>query len=182
MLNLRYATRLSLSVVVLVAGLVLGAQTSARATKDECQSWSPDHATCLVWATIPGGPTPSLAIPSPTAGGGGAGATKGPVTCTRFGKTIACQSPTGTWSQQFKCYIMRENPQPPAGSPEWGGHDPSGGAIYSCDMGFVGATGFPVFIPGRQASRINPAKLAQQIAARLDIHAINIGIVPKPGP
>ena len=183
MLTPRCAARFAASVAaVLVAILVLGIQTSAHATTKKCQSWNPKHTTCLVWVTIPDAPTPIPATPSPTGGDGGAGATQGPVTCTSFGKAIPCQSATGTWSQQYECYIMRENPPPPAGSPEWGGHDPSEGAIYSCDLGVVGATGFPVFIPGVQAPTIDPATLAQQIAARLDIHAINIGIVPKPGP
>lgn len=108
MLTSRCAARLAASVAaVLVAGLVLGIQTSAHATKEKCQSWNPKHTTCLVWVTIPDGPAPTPATPSPNGGAGGSGATQGPVTCTSFGKTIPCQSATGTWSQQHLVTAVR---------------------------------------------------------------------------
>lgn len=164
--------------------LTIGSQTAASA-KSKCQQWNPRHTTCLIWATIPSGPSgPGPSNPSDPSHAGvghGSGGGSGVVSCTRAGQTVPCESTTGTWSQKYGCYLAREHPQPPPSSPAWQGHDPAKGAIYSCDIGVVGISGSEVFIPGGRAPTLNPATLAQRIAARLDIHAITIGIVPKPG-
>lgn len=99
----------------------------------------------------------------------------GPVPCTLDG---------AYWSNSFNCYIQAADPQPPAGDPMWQGHDPGDGAVYDC---FQPQTGIAVTIwaasapPGSGAGP-SPREVAEIAIKQMNLSAIDIGIVPQPGP
>ena len=45
---------------------------------------------------------------------------------------VPCSSEYGYWSNGYNCYISLLDPQPPAGDPNWQGHEPGDGAVYNC--------------------------------------------------
>ncbi|MFE5484106.1 ATP/GTP-binding protein [Streptomyces sp. NPDC056527] len=79
------------------------------------------------------------------------------------------------------CTYALANPQPPAGSAFWEGHDPSeGGAIYERTCGPL--TSFVYGGPGGPpAAAVDPAVLAQQALDKMRLRAPKIGITPKAG-
>lgn len=76
------------------------------------------------------------------------------------------------------------SPQPAANDPVWRGH--TDGVIVRELCRSVDFNGAPVGIPGDpywvgQAPAVDPAVLARQLLARLQIRAIDIGMVPEEG-
>ncbi|WP_354643303.1 hypothetical protein [Kitasatospora camelliae] len=64
-------------------------------------------------------------------GTGGGGGSDGVQMCAWNGKEYPCwDDALGWFSTADGCYYHRSQPQPPAGDPAWGGHDPSSGAVY----------------------------------------------------
>ncbi len=89
---------------------------------------------CIV-VTDPGG-TASPGAPDPGASGGSAG---GVQMCSWNGQAWPCwDNDLGWFSSSDGCYYHLENPQPPAGDPEWGGNDPAKGAMYEVNCRQVG--------------------------------------------
>ena len=102
-----------------------------------CQQTDPATGQCLIWIEVPGDPgdpgEPGDDGPTDTGSGhacywdptkqGLDGPPAGPVPCT---------SETGSWSNDYNCYVQLAKPQPPAGDPSWQGHEPGDGAVYQC--------------------------------------------------
>ncbi|AUG81067.1 hypothetical protein CFP65_6411 [Kitasatospora sp. MMS16-BH015] len=86
-----------------------------------------DNRNICIIVTEPGG-NPSPGSTTPGTGGGGGG---GVQTCMWNGKQWPCwDDDLGWFNSSNGCYYKRSNPQPPAGDPEWGTHDPAKGAMY----------------------------------------------------
>ncbi|OEJ21526.1 ATP/GTP-binding protein [Streptomyces agglomeratus] len=89
------------------------------------------------------------------------------------------------------CKTEKLDPQPPAGSSVWGGHDPKdGGAIYLRSCVFTMESGATTVIddavyggPGGPpaAPPVDPAVVAQQAVDKMVLRGPEIGITPKPG-
>jgi hypothetical protein len=95
---------------------------------------------------------------------------------------VECSSEFGYWSNSYNCYVQALNPQPPAGDPNWQGHQPGDGAVYSC---FQPQTDIIVYFWSQNAppgGGPTPREVAQLAIAQMNLRAINIGIAPKPGP
>ncbi len=96
---------------------------------------------------------------------------------------VPCSSDKGWWSNSQNAYCKPEAPQPPLSDPAWEGH--TTGQVYRCTrpIGPV-VTGYIEFLvwlatpPG--GAPPDPRVLAQQAIARMNLRAINIGIVPEP--
>ena len=155
----------------------------------ECQVNDPQSGVCLVWVEVPA--TPSGAgedndgAPKETGAGEGCvwdgtaqGVTKpppGPVPCT---------SEAGYWSNVRNCYIMLLDPQPAPGDASWQGHEPGDGAVYQC---YQPQTGILVWIwtqdpPPDSTAGPTPGEVARLAIEDMQLRAIDIGLVPEPGP
>lgn len=86
----------------------------------------------------------------------------------------------GTWDAGHGCYAFHVQPQPPAGSPLWEGHDPSEGSVYSCDY-TVTIPENSWFVPNGADPLIDPAVLAQEALGRMKLEKANAQIAPGPG-
>lgn len=143
---------------------------------------SPRTGECIIVVTDPGG------------GGGGSGGGGGdakPVslpTCTLTltspTKVVPCSSSDGWWVQSQQCYAKVLQPKPPFSDPAWGGR--TTGQVYECTRpvgtGPVSGIAFWLWLatPPNGAPP-DPQVLARQAVARMNLRAINIGIVPQPG-
>ena len=153
-----------------------------------CQRTDPATGICLIWVEVPGNPGDSGNAgddgPKDTGTGSACwwdgseqGVTKPPP------GPVPCSSQYGYWSNAYRCYISLLDPQPPAGDPNWQGHDPGDGAVYSC---YQPQTDLLIWIwsadpPPNSGVGPTPRDVAQRAVERLDLRAINIGITPKPG-
>lgn len=90
------------------------------------------------------------------------------------------------------CVVMKMDPQPPAGSALWEGHDPGGGAVYTrfCPEGMAAATaagaiglGYEEFWSATEpaAAAVDPRVLAQQAVDKMLLTGPDIDINPRPG-
>ncbi|MFB8211115.1 ATP/GTP-binding protein [Streptomyces sp. NPDC056010] len=82
------------------------------------------------------------------------------------------------------CTYKLADPQPPAGSVEWDGHEPGDGAIYEriCAPGATDdAISQLVWAADPPAAQVNPAVVAQRAVDKMLLKAPEIGITPKPG-
>jgi len=94
---------------------------------------------------------------------------------------IACDSPDGYWSNAYGCYIQLMDPQPPP-RPERTGKE---GAVYTCTIPppHGGMTAFWLENPpDAAAAGPSPREIAQRAVDSMDLHAIDIGMVPAPTP
>jgi len=178
-----------LVIVAIAAGglAVLGHPVAYAGTK--CAHVNPATGVCVVYVDVPDAPsTPATQVDDgPEDSGPGAacywdpneqgltGPPAGPVPCT---------SEAGYWSNAFHCYIQAVDPQPPAGDPQWQGHEPAEGALYGC---FQPQSDMPITIwapdpPPNSGSGPAPRQVAQIAVDRMNLVAINIGIAPNPGP
>ena len=87
--------------------------------------------------------------------------------------------------QSQQCYAKAASPQPPKSDPAWEGH--TDGAIYDCSRPWLGPGGFIVFqfwsaSPPGVGAPPDPAQLARQAIAVMNLHAVRIGIVPEARP
>ena len=100
-------------------------------------------------------------------------------------KDVPCSSDDGWWSQSQQAYCKAASPQPPLSDPAWGGR--TEGQIYECTRP-VTASGWlrPVFqiwlAQPPAGAPPDPASLAQQAIAGMNLKAVSIGIVPEPLP
>jgi hypothetical protein len=90
---------------------------------------------------------------------------------------------SGYWSNTYNCYVQLAHPQPPAGDPNWQGHKPGDGAVYSCyqpqtDMSILFWAANP---PPGSGSGPSPRDVAEVAIKQMHLAAIDIGIAPRPG-
>ena len=143
---------------------------------------SPDpwSGECIIVVTDPGG-----------GGGGGAGGDAKPVslprctlTLTSPTKVVPCSSSDGWWVQSQQCYAKVLQPKPPFSDAAWGGR--TTGQVYECTrpvgIGPVSGIAFWLWLATPPSGAPpDPQVLARQVVARMNLRAINIGIVPEPG-
>ncbi|MFD8690744.1 ATP/GTP-binding protein [Streptomyces sp. NPDC059651] len=82
------------------------------------------------------------------------------------------------------CRFELADPQPPAGSVEWDGHEPGDGAVYLkiCPPGRTDAAiAQPFWAADPPAAQVDPAVVAQQAVDKMLLKGPQIGITPKPG-
>ncbi|MFJ5877402.1 ATP/GTP-binding protein [Streptomyces sp. S1] len=83
------------------------------------------------------------------------------------------------------CTYKKLDPQPPAGSLDWEGHEPGDGAVYeeSCtsDEGLFTITRNVWAAAPPAAAAVDPAVLAQRAVDQMVLRGPEIGITPKPG-
>ena len=150
----------------------MGGASAADPPPADCQNIDTQTGTCRVEVVIP-----------PTTGGDTQPVKNKPKKqeCRDSIKDVVvpCSSEWGSWSSARNCYLQPMSPPPPVGSPEWGGH--TTGGVYNC-YGPDGPTGVeaPFWLPQAPAVVIDPAELAQQALAQMNLKAIAIGIVPEP--
>jgi hypothetical protein len=171
---------LILAVATVLASFAIG--PAAHAAPPICKKFDRDLGVCLIWVTPPRTP--------PGGGGGGGGPTPvGHQKCIRTdplggkGEVVPCSDGIGFWSGQHQCYVSLADPQPPLTDVVWGGH--TNGAIYMC-FASNSRFGAPVvtlfWSPVAPPVPVDPAKVARQAVASMGLRAIDIGIVPEPGP
>lgn len=149
--------------LVLAVAVVLTAQVQAAMADHEVEC--DEYGECHVRAHDPGDP-------GEPGGGGGGGAGQ----CeTDSGLVVDCYvEQFGWWNAEDDCYYALLAPQPPAGHPDWDGHEPGDGAVYNitCIDGSGGGT------PGGNRWRAtpplgyrlpSPAVLARDALATLQI-------------
>lgn len=153
-----------------------------------CQVTDPETGVCLIYVEVPGTP-----------GDPGDGGSDGPkdtgsgAACYWDGTAqgimkpppgpVPCTSEFGYWSNGYRCYISLLDPQPPAGDPNWQGHEPGDGAVYSC---YQPQTDLLIWIwsqdpPPNSGAGPTPREVAQIAIEQMDLRAIDIGITPEPG-
>lgn len=170
-----------------LAGLLILAQAPSYADT-VCQVTDPETGVCLIYVEVPGTPG------DPGDGGdNGPEDTGGGAACFWDGSDqgitepppgpVPCTSEFGYWSNGYRCYISLLDPQPPAGDPNWQGHEPGDGAVYNC---FQPQTDLLIWIwsadpPPNSGTGPTPRDVAQIAIEQMDLRAINIGITPEPG-
>lgn len=152
----------------------------------DCDRLDPTTGECVVEVTPPppaGSPGDPVDYPQPGQSGDNAPA------CVSDGSNLVtvgpvdCKSDFGYWNNTHQCYIAVAQPQPPAGDPVWEGHEPGDGVIYACQVyAFSVTTFWAANPPDGPAAGPTPAEVARGAIARLRLKAIDIGIVPEPGP
>lgn len=101
--------------------------------------------------------------------------------CFEGDKEVSCNDEYGgTWDAGRGCYAFQVQPQPPAGSPLWEGHDPSEGSVWSCDY-TVTIPETSWFVPNGEDPLIDPAVLAQEALGRVKLENASAQIAPGPG-
>lgn len=168
---------------LVAAGLVVANQALAIADT-VCQKTDPATGICQIWVQAPAPATTPAAGPSDTGSGSGCywDGTKQGVTKPPPGP-VPCTSTAGYWSNSYHCYIKPLNPQPPAGDPSWQGHSPANGAVYNC---YQPQTDLLIMIwaqdpPPNSGAGPTPRDVAEIAIKQMNIHAINVGITPRPG-
>lgn len=119
----------------------------------------------------------------PVGGSGG-----GRPTCTYRGEKIPCRTSAGVWDGG--CYVDAVDPPPPTSNPVWGGH--TDGLIVTCtppmcverpDQSWVPDCAYDRWI-GSLPNVGGPSaeELAERAVTRMQLRAIDVGIVPEEGP
>lgn len=177
------------ALVILLATAGLITVTSGGSNADTvCTHTDPATGICQVTVEVPGNPgdpgTPGDVGPKDTGTGSACwwdgsaqGISKPPP------GPVPCSSPDGYWSNWYRCYISLAKPQPPAGDPNWQGHQPGDGAVYNC---YQPQTGMLISIwsadpPPNSGQGPTPRDVAQLAIKQMNLRAIDIGITPRPG-
>ncbi|WP_308378967.1 ATP/GTP-binding protein [Streptomyces sp. ISL-43] len=94
---------------------------------------------------------------------------------------------SGSSAARWVCSYELLDPQPPAGSLDWEGHEPGDGAVYRESCTFLPSES-PLTIIRRiwaatppVAAAVDPAVLARQAVDKMLLRPPAIGITPKPG-
>ncbi len=174
------------SLAAVVAGL-LGVGAPPAYADPVCQQTDPATGECLIWIEWPGNPgdpgDPGDDGPKDT---GTAAACHWDGTDQGISKPppgpVPCTSDAGYWSNAYNCYISIVDPQPPAGDPNWQGHEPDDGAVYNC---YQPQTDLLIWIwsadpPPNSGAGPTPREVAQIAIEQMDLRAIDIGITPEP--
>ena len=177
----------SLIATAVLLGSAAGA--SFAAAPDGPPVYCPDtDASCYVVADKPGTPGDQSDDTGDTAGGA--------ATCRWVGQVVPCNyaldgGKTGWFNNSDGCYYFLSDPQPPAGSSAWAGHEPGDGAVYltmcypadrATDLGYlgIGIVWLAAPPPGFGGTQ-TPAQLAAQAINQLGLTGPQIGIAPDPG-
>lgn len=120
-------------------------------------------------------------------GGGGSGGGEGPTTCSYGPLTVPCTSSAGTWVGN--CYVQPADPPPPQDDPIWGGN--TDGVIVVCTPPpCINAGGNTIpdcpeisqyWAPSVPGAAIDPAALARQAVADMNLTMGEIGTTPPAG-
>lgn len=157
-----------------VATLTLAVGLTGSAAADPGAICPPNATNCDVWDGLPGGPGgPGTGNP------GGGGGSDGPARkCTRDGVAVRCYDEVLGWfNQSDGCYYKLQEPQP-EGVPE-------GMESYLKSCGGAGGVGDQVPVdlaappPGFGAAP-DPADLAAEALASLNLRRVVVGIAPDP--
>jgi hypothetical protein len=182
-----------LIVHALMASVVIGSLTIAAerpaAADTVCQVTDPETGVCVIWVEVPGDPgepgEPGDDGPKDTGSGASCywdgtdqGVSKPPP------GPVPCSSEYGYWSNAYNCYIQLADPQPPASDPAWQGHEPGDGAVYQC---YQPQTDILILVwaqdpPPNSGTGPTPREVAEIAIDQMGLRAIDIGIVPEPGP
>lgn len=181
----------SLLALLMAAFLTLLATETARAAAPVCSQTDPRTGVCLVEATppdTPPGPGSDPVAGGPKDTGSGSACFFDPA---RFGYgsepagPVACSSEYGYWSNSLGCYVRAMDPQPGPDDPSWHGHTPAdGGAVYECYQPLPIDVDVYLWLadpPAPAAAGPSPRQVAQTAVDRMNLHALTIGIVPRPG-
>jgi hypothetical protein len=177
-----------LAVATAAAGLTAVSLDSAFADT-VCQQTDPATGECLIWIEVPDGPgghgDPDDDGPKDTGAGAAChwdgteqGISKPPP------GPVPCSSEYGYWSNVYHCYVRLAEPQPPVSDPAWQGHEPGDGAVYQC---YQPQTDMVILIwaqdpPADAGTGPTPREVAEIAIDQMNLRAIDIGIVPEPGP
>lgn len=174
--------------VLAVAGLAFLHAGTAQAAP-VCELTDPTTGTCLVIAQPE--PPPSAVEPisddGPQDTGSGASCYFDP---TKQGfevppGPVSCTSDLGYWSNSLQCYVRVMDPQPGPDDPAWNGHSPDeGGAVYGCYQPLPVDIDVYLWLPApppASGAGPSPRQVAEMAVDQMDLHAIEIGIVPEPG-
>lgn len=131
-------------------------------------------SVCIGASTPPGGGG---------GGSGGGGGGGGPIqVCSHAGVTVPCSTAFGEYDQVTGCYYALLQPQPPAGDPDWRGHQPGDGAVYlrTCPYGGnVGQGSIWLLAPPAAPPAYDPLTLAHQAADVIPRAAATISTAPS---
>ncbi len=180
-------TRVVLVAVAVSSTMFLSPSPGHAGTR--CDQKNPATGQCMVTVNVPADPSPSQTSDSgePSDTGSGQGCywdpTKQGLTSPPAGP-VPCTTKDGYWSNTHNCYVQPLKPQPANGDPLWEGHDSRDGAVYWC---FQPQTGMVVSFwsqnpPAGAAAGPTPRDVAQMAVKQMNLRAIDIGIVPRPGP
>ncbi|MFK3982840.1 hypothetical protein ACI2K4_20990 [Micromonospora sp. NPDC050397] len=155
-----------------VATLTLAVGLAGPAAADPGAVCPPNATNCDVWDDLPGEPGTG----NPGGGGGNGGTAR---KCTRNGQPMRCYDEVLGWfNQSDGCYYKLQEPQP-EGVPE-------GMQSYLRSCGGAGGVGDQVPVdlaappPGFGAAP-DPADLAAEALASINLYGVNVGIAPDPG-
>ncbi|WP_407345028.1 hypothetical protein [Pengzhenrongella phosphoraccumulans] len=164
---MQWLTRRLLVAIAISGALVgAGAPTALAADGATCTSYNL-FGVCMVWAGTPA--TPGTGGGSGSGSGGGSGGTP----------TIPIIQIDG----QGCLPVGLADPQPPQTEAVWAGH--TDGAIYHCEVPtglggmFVAGYLIPYWSLAAPAAPPDPAALAQQAVASMQLQAVRVGIVPE---
>lgn len=182
----RFLTYVCAAVTTFAAILLVGATAASADTT--CQQTDPATGRCLIVVVVPGSPgspgEPADDGPQDTGTGAACfwdGTDQG--ISTPSPGPVPCASGAGYWSNSYRCYISILEPQPPAGDPNWQGHEPGDGAVYNC---YQPQTDLLITLwakdqPPNSGAGPTPGEVAQIAIKQMDLTAINVGITPEPG-
>ena len=149
-----------------------------------CARVDPYTGECLITAAVPGGGGSQDEEGAVEPGVASTGTRSCYSTWTQ--STVPCSTSDGYWSDDRQCRIAPVQPPPPRTDPVWAGQ--TEGAVYSCipDVAAGGAlvdyTFWAATPPPGAAAAPNPADVAQLAITAMGLEAVDIGIVPEPGP
>lgn len=164
-----------LAAVMAAAGLVATGMSPALA--EECDG---------AWVETPPGSGIVICVDTPAepggedAGHGGDDGGGGSSKCYNGDKEVPCTDEYGgIWDAGHSCYAFQLDPQPPAESPMWEGHDPSEGSVWSCDH-TVSVLMNTWFVANGEQPVVDPAVLAQQALDTMQLELADAKIAPGP--
>lgn len=157
------ATSIASTVVLLIAG--------AGSAAAECPPDPFDDLGVCLSDTVPGNP------PSDPGGPTNPGPS-GPA-CLGAPDGVCVNDYGYVWNSAHNCYSFPLDPQPGPDSPLWQGHDPTEGALWSCDP-TVSIPNNVWFVPNG-AAVIDPGQVAQQLLRRAPFELANAHMAPGPG-
>jgi hypothetical protein len=167
-----------------VVAIVLGAASPvlAAGTPGSGVQCPPNDDTCVVSVGAPGAPGTGGGDGGSSSPSGGAPTCFWPITH----QPIACHSVDGWWSTTYECYFQVSVPQPPADSPVWARHFPTG-VVYdtTCPDTSPGTGGGWMWLAtppdGFGGGGPTPADLAARAVKQLPIAGPDIQMAPGPG-
>ncbi|GAB2473221.1 hypothetical protein [Xylanimonas ulmi] len=177
--------RVILTATATAAAIALIATPIANAADAQCEKWDRQTGHCLVYVSPP---APTLQPVSTDDGAKDSGAGTRCVNDLSIWNSsggvepIVCSSSDGQWSNAYGCFMKKLDPQP-APDPRFPRDRP--GAVYSCVIPPPHGGSTAIWLenpPDVAAEGPSPREVAQMAVDSMDLHAIEIGMVPEPGP